>query len=80
MDCRREGKDAERGRQGSSGIEGKREERLRVRQWAYKMRREDMSRPEGRKRLLTETESWYNNTRREEYLLRRNSRKKVDTL
>lgn len=44
------------------------------------MRREDMSRPEGRKRLLTERESWYGNTRREEYLLRRNSRKKVDIL
>lgn len=56
VDCRREGKDAEWGRQGSSGIEGTIEERSRVRQWAYKMRREDMSRPEGRKRLLTETE------------------------
>lgn len=47
MDCRREGKAVERGRQGSSRIEGKIEERFRVRQWAYKMRREDTSRPGG---------------------------------
>lgn len=70
VDCRREGKDAEWGCQGSSGVKGTTEERSRSRWWANKMRREDMSRPEGRKSVLTETESWYNNTRMEEYLQR----------
>lgn len=42
MDCGREGKDTERGRQGSFGIEGKMGERCRVRQWDYKVRKGDV--------------------------------------